>query len=75
MFRRKKNGKRIELLNAHRHNLKHLNLQIPLGMFVCITGVSGSGKSTLVHDVLYAAIKKPKGSSRNHLPGSRHSRH
>ena len=61
MFRRKKNGKRIELLNAHRHNLKHLNLQIPLGMFVCITGVSGSGKSTLVHDVLYAAIKKAKG--------------
>ncbi len=61
MFRRKKNGKSIELLNAHRHNLKNLNLKIPLGMLVCITGVSGSGKSTLVHDVLYAAVKKAKG--------------
>jgi excinuclease ABC subunit A len=61
LFRRKRNGKRIELLNACKHNLKQLNLQIPLGMLVCITGVSGSGKSTLVHDVLYAAIKKAKG--------------
>ena len=61
IFRRKRDGKGIELLNAYRHNLKHLNLHIPLGMLVCITGVSGSGKSTLVHDVLYAAIKKAKG--------------
>jgi excinuclease ABC subunit A len=61
MFRRKKTGKGIEVRNAHQHNLKHLNLQIPLGMFVCITGVSGSGKSTLVHEVLYAAVKKAKG--------------
>ncbi len=61
LFRRKINNKRIELLNAHEHNLKHLDVQIPLRMLVCITGVSGSGKSTLVHDVLYAAIKKAKG--------------
>ncbi len=61
VFRRKRNRKGIELLNASRHNLKHLNLQIPLGLLVCITGVSGSGKSTLVHDVLYAAVKKAKG--------------
>ena len=61
IFRRKRNGKGIELYNAHRHNLKNLNLQIPLGILVSITGVSGSGKSTLVHDVLYTAIKKAKG--------------
>jgi excinuclease ABC subunit A len=61
IIRRKNKGKRIEIVNACRHNLKHLNVQIPLGMMVCITGVSGSGKSTLVHDVLYTAIKKAKG--------------
>jgi excinuclease ABC subunit A len=61
MFRRKKSGKSLAIANAYQHNLKHLNVQIPLGIFTCITGVSGSGKSTLVHDVLYAAIKKAKG--------------
>jgi excinuclease ABC subunit A len=61
IFRRKNNGKRIAIVNACQHNLKHLNVQIPLGMLACITGVSGSGKSTLVHDVLYAAIKNAKG--------------
>jgi excinuclease ABC subunit A len=69
LFRRKRNGKSIGLLNAHRHNLKHLNIEIPLGMLVCITGVSGSGKSTLVHDVLYAAIKKAKGEIKESPPG------
>ncbi len=69
MFRRKRNSKGIELQNAHRHNLKNLNLQIPLGIFVCITGVSGSGKSTLVHDVLYTAVKKAKGEIKESLAG------
>jgi excinuclease ABC subunit A len=61
LFRRRNNGRGIGILNANKHNLKHLNINIPLGMLVCITGVSGSGKSTLVHDVLYAAIKRAKG--------------
>jgi excinuclease ABC subunit A len=69
IFRRKKNGKGIEILNASRHNLKDLNVQIPLGMLVCVSGVSGSGKSTLVHDVLYAAIKKAKGELKESPPG------
>jgi excinuclease ABC subunit A len=60
-FRRKRGNKSIEIINAYRHNLKHLNVKVPLGILTCITGVSGSGKSTLVHDVYYAAIKKAKG--------------
>jgi excinuclease ABC subunit A len=61
MFRRKSSGRYIEVLNASKHNLKHFNLRIPLGIFVCITGVSGSGKSTLVHEVLHSAVKRAKG--------------
>jgi len=51
--RRRISTKFIEIKDAHKHNLKHLDVKIPLNVFTCTTGVSGSGKSTLLHDVLY----------------------
>jgi excinuclease ABC subunit A len=56
--RRKTNGKYLELLGAKGHNLKSVDLKIPLGLFVCVTGVSGSGKSTLINETLYPILNK-----------------
>ena len=66
--RRKSNGKYIEILGAKEHNLKEIDVKIPLGEFICITGVSGSGKSTLINETLYKMAARKIYDS-NEKPG------
>jgi excinuclease ABC subunit A len=67
--RRVGNGQSLELKGVTEHNLKGIDIEIPLGAFTCITGVSGSGKSTLLSDVLYPAVSNKLMRS-SHLEGA-----
>ena len=59
--------RRITLRGAAEHNLKSIDVDLPLDMLVCVTGVSGSGKSTLIHDCIFAGLKKQRGDWQGHV--------
>jgi excinuclease ABC subunit A len=65
--RRAPQKRRLALRGASEHNLKNIDVEIPLDMLTCVTGVSGSGKSTLIHDCIYAGIKKQRGDWQGHV--------
>ena len=59
----------LTVKNASEHNLKHIDVDFPLGVFTCVTGVSGSGKSSLVNEILYKALAKELNRARTMNPG------
>jgi len=70
---RKKNGKSIVIRGAQQNNLRNIDVDIPLGVFVCVTGVSGSGKSTLINSTLYPAAMRALHGSVRIKPGKHKS--
>lgn len=62
--RRKGNGLYLKVIGAAENNLKNINVDIPLGVFACVTGVSGSGKSSLVNEIIYKQLAKDLNGAR-----------
>jgi excinuclease ABC subunit A len=67
---RRKSTASLRITGAREHNLRNLDVEIPLGIFNCVTGVSGSGKSTLIHEVLYRNLLQAKGQPSEREPGA-----
>ncbi|MFH1283953.1 MAG: excinuclease ABC subunit UvrA [bacterium] len=70
--RRKPNGKYLVIKGAAQFNLKNIDVEFPLGSFICVSGVSGSGKSTLIHEILYKGVANKLYGSKE-LPGKHKS--
>jgi excinuclease ABC subunit A len=70
--KRRKPESFLFIRDAHKHNLRHLDIQIPLNVFTCVTGVSGSGKSTLLHDVLYLGWQGKSSDGFQEIKGREH---